>query len=200
MTPDGDRGRPRVSMALVHYPVRARDGEATATAVIPLSVHDLARVARTYDLGAFYVVTPLRSQQALMRRVAHHWEEGYGATYNPTRREALTVVRLAESLNDVVRDLAEREGRIPRMVATGAAGYGKNVTFGVLRRDMWRGEESFLLLFGTSWGLDRGIIDECDLVLEPVRGLAGFNHLPVREAAAIILDRLLGDRGEDIVA
>ncbi|HLB25443.1 MAG TPA: RNA methyltransferase, partial [Nitrospirota bacterium] len=35
-------------------------------------------------------------------------------------------------------------------------------------------------------------IAACDFTLEPNEGLSGYNHLPVRAAAAIILDRLLG--------
>ncbi len=30
------------------------------------------------------------------------------------------------------------------------------------------------------------------MVLAPIDGLSGYNHLPVRAATAIILDRLLG--------
>ena len=33
-----------------------------------------------------------------------------------------------------------------------------------------------------------------DVVLEPIRGTGDYNHLSVRSAASIILDRLLGQR------
>jgi hypothetical protein len=49
-----------------------------------------------------------------------------------------------------------------------------------------------LLLFGTGWGLEKGIVERADIVLAPIDGLSGYNHLPVRAAVAIILDRLLG--------
>ncbi len=179
-------------MALVHYPVRDREGRATSTAVTPLSVHDLSRVARTYAMEALYVVTPLASQKALLRRIERFWSEGAGAEYNPSRREALELVRVADSLNEAVQDMAGRGGGPPKLVATGASGYHGSIGYGELKRDIAAGGGSFLLLFGTSWGLDRDIMDECDYILEPIRGLAGYNHLPVREAAAIIIDRLLG--------
>src|SRR5512138_1167307 len=108
--------RPRVSLALVHYPVRGRGGEVTATAVTPMSVHDLARVARTYDLDALYVVTPLATQKALLRRIERHWTEGFGAAYNPSRREALETVRIVDSLNDAIQDMTARHGGPPRLV------------------------------------------------------------------------------------
>ena len=49
-----------------------------------------------------------------------------------------------------------------------------------------------LLVFGTGWGLAPEVFDRGWTVLEPIRGRGVYNHLPVRAAAAIILDRLLG--------
>jgi hypothetical protein len=184
-------GRPRVSIALVHYPVRGRRGEVTATSLTPLNVHDLARVARTYDLEQVWVVTPLPSQQALLARIGLHWSTGPGREYNPSRREALELVRPAANLNEVIGEAAAG-GVMPKLVATGARGHAKGIGFAALRRDIWTGEEPYLLLFGTGWGLTPEIMEECDRILEPIAGRAGYNHLPVREAAAIIIDRLLG--------
>jgi hypothetical protein len=50
----------------------------------------------------------------------------------------------------------------------------------------------FLVLFGTGWGLTEATLSQADYVLEPIQGRTEFNHLSVRSAAAIILDRLLG--------
>ena len=49
-----------------------------------------------------------------------------------------------------------------------------------------------LLVFGTAWGLEKNLTRNADHALEPIEGNSGFNHLPVRGAVAIILDRLLG--------
>ncbi|NNL76133.1 MAG: RNA methyltransferase, partial [Desulfobacterales bacterium] len=46
-----------------------------------------------------------------------------------------------------------------------------------------------------AWGLTESFITKADYVLEPIAGVADYNHLSVRSAAAIILDRLLGDSG-----
>ena len=51
-----------------------------------------------------------------------------------------------------------------------------------------------LLLFGTGWGLADSILDRVDHCLAPIRGGSDYNHLSVRSAAAITLDRLFGDR------
>jgi hypothetical protein len=59
-------------------------------------------------------------------------------------------------------------------------------------RDLMAGEDSgaFLLVFGTGWGLSEEIMQGADYTLKPVSGYTGYNHLSVRSAAAIILDRL----------
>jgi hypothetical protein len=50
----------------------------------------------------------------------------------------------------------------------------------------------YLLIFGTAWGLPENFIAEADYILNPVIGNTDYNHLSVRSAVAIILDRLFG--------
>ena len=54
-----------------------------------------------------------------------------------------------------------------------------------------KGDISILILFGTGWGLAKEILERADLILSPVLGKGNYNHLSVRSAAAIIVDRLL---------
>ena len=54
--------------------------------------------------------------------------------------------------------------------------------------------QPFLLVFGTGWGLTEEMFDRADFALEPIKGAGDYNHLSVRAAAAIMLDRLLGER------
>ena len=49
-----------------------------------------------------------------------------------------------------------------------------------------------LLLFGTGWGLTQEVVEQADFRLPPIYGREGYNHLSVRSAASIIIDRLLG--------
>ena len=51
-----------------------------------------------------------------------------------------------------------------------------------------------LMVFGTGWGLAPEVMARADLRLAPVQGPSDYNHLSVRAAAAVILDRLLGTR------
>jgi hypothetical protein len=49
-----------------------------------------------------------------------------------------------------------------------------------------------LLLFGTGFGMAPAVLERADLALPPVFGPGAYNHLSVRAAAGIILDRLRG--------
>ena len=65
------------------------------------------------------------------------------------------------------------------------------MTCGAVRQAL--AERPVLLVFGTGHGLAFEALERCDGALRPIRYLEGYNHLPVRGAAAIVLDRLLGD-------
>jgi hypothetical protein len=185
--------RPRVALALVHYPViRDRIGTVGATSVTPLNIHDLARAARTYGVAPLYVVTPLLSQQALVGRILSHYREGHGVAANPTRAEALRDVVLSGSINEALDDLARRDGGNPVVVGTAARQGPKSIGYPELAARMREGSRSWLLLFGTGSGLGPDAAAQCDFFLGPVRGPGEFNHLPVRSAVAVILDRLFG--------
>jgi hypothetical protein len=45
-------------------------------------------------------------------------------------------------------------------------------------------------MFGTAWGLSDSVLADADFVLDPIAGNTEYNHLSVRSAVAIILDRL----------
>lgn len=179
-------------IALMHYPVYDRQERVTASALTTIDIHDLARLARTYGLDGFYVVTPLQSQQALARRLTDHWVRGRGATYNPTRKEALSLVRMADTLEEALEGIEQEKGRRAKTVATAARRYAQARSYGEMTEVLRQGGDApYLILFGTGWGLTREIVEKSDYVLEPIEG-KGYNHLSVRTAAAIILDRLLG--------
>jgi hypothetical protein len=90
--------------------------------------------------------------------------------------------------------MARRRGREPKIVVTGAAGTDASVTSAELAGRFEAGEDDYLLLFGTGWGMTEEIFAVADLVLEPIRGCGDYNHLSVRSAVSIYLDRLFGLR------
>ncbi|MCG6907364.1 MAG: RNA methyltransferase [Anaerolineae bacterium] len=187
---------PNLYVALVHHPVVNKDGDTIAAAVTNLDLHDIARVAKTYGVKGFYVTTPLADQQHLVRRITAHWLEGPGGCHNPKRREALALIRLADSLEQALAEIGREAGERPRTVATAARRRPGSIGFGDLRRQLSGGSPHVLVL-GTAWGLAPSVFEAADTVLEPVEGPSLYNHLSVRAAAAVILDRLLACRAKE---
>ena len=179
-------------IALIHHPVVNKKGVVICSAITNLDLHDIARAARTYGVKGYYVVNPLEDQKILASQVVRHWTEGSGGAINPARREAFGIVRLVDSLDDALEDIGrEAEGPV-RLVATSARPSPKSVTFTEMREKM-TGEGPVLLLFGTAWGMSDELLDRADYLLEPVRGPGDYNHLSVRSAVTVILDRLLAN-------
>jgi hypothetical protein len=181
-------------LALVHYPVLNRKGDIIASAITNLDLHDLARSCCTYGVPACYIVTPLKDQQALANRLTAHWIEGKGGEIMPDRREAMKLLRVVASLASVVEDIAQKTGQPPVLWATTARSEGCGLSHIEARDLLERESRPFLLIFGTGWGLAPQVFDGVDAVLEPIPGVNGYNHLPVRSAASILMDRLLGSR------
>lgn len=181
-------------LALVHFPVTNKKGERVATSITNLDIHDLARSAKTFGADGLYLVTPVPSQQWFARRIIIHWSKGVGAVYNPTRKEALELVRLVDNLEAAVEGIEKETGRRPRLVATTARQRPDAVGFEELRKRIAKSDEPVCLVFGTGWGLHQELFDRMDFVLEPVNGPGPYNHLSVRAAVAIVLDRLMGRR------
>lgn len=184
--------RARVYIALLHYPVYNKRMEVITTSVTNLDLHDISRVACTYQVNGFFIVHPLKSQQELVNQILDYWRNGYGGEYNPDRKEAFQVVRLADSLPEVIANIARETGVKPKIVTTDARVYPNTVGYSLLRERLTQEEECFLLLFGTGWGLSRELMLSADYILEPIAAQRPYNHLSVRSAVAIILDRLLG--------
>jgi hypothetical protein len=174
----------------VHYPVYNNRLAIITTAFTNLDVHDISRAGKTYGIEKFYLVQPNSEQQKLVERVIRHWTEGEGPGLNRSRAEALEFVAVMDTLADAVKDIEKVEGRTPRLVVTDARPRNNMIGYGELREMMTESSDPFLLVFGTGWGLSEEIIEEADYMLKPVSGYTGYNHLSVRSAAAIILDRL----------
>jgi len=170
-----------------------KSGDVIASAVTNLDLHDIARAAKTYGVRGYYVITPVSDQQVLARRIIDHWTGGRGGRYNPVRREALSLIRIRDSLESATDDIRQAVGAGPRTVVT-CARKGEGTLSYERFRGMLGGGEPYLLVLGTAWGLAPELMRGADHRLSPIEGPTAYNHLSVRSAAAIILDRLLGDR------
>lgn len=185
--------RSRVYIALLHYPVYNKRMQVVTTSITNLDLHDISRAARTYQVDGFFIVHPLASQRELLNQILDYWQNGYGGEYNPDRKEAFQVVRLAASLEEVISAIEAEAGVKPRTVTTDARIYPNTVSYRYLRDRLAREEGCLLILFGTGWGLENDLMLSADYILEPIAANSPYNHLSVRSAVAIILDRLLGD-------
>lgn len=149
-------------------------------------------MSKTYGLRQFFVVTPLEDQLKLADRIVKHWTTGYGAAYNHDRRAAMELIELAPSIEEAADRIKERAGTKPLLIATDARDHGmKTIGYDGTAAILCSGQTVFLLL-GTAWGLDRQVLERVDYILEPIKGISDYNHLSVRTAAAVIIDRLVG--------
>lgn len=185
----------RVYVALVHHPVRGRDGRIITTSVTNLDVHDIARSARTYDVTGYFIVTPIEAQRALVEHILGYWRNGDGARRVPERAEAMSRVIPVASVAEALAQ-AQGEGPPPLVMTTSARRGLPSVSYEQARARMAaEPERPVVLLFGTGYGLADELIARADVHLAPIRPGASYNHLAVRSAVAIVLDRLFGDAG-----
>lgn len=180
----------RLALALVHHPVLDRVGAVATTTITTLDLHDLARSALTYGAEALFVTHPVRAQRDLAERVRDHWVEGSGGLRIPDRKPALERVRVLESLDDAARALAP--GAV-ELWTTSARGDG-SLTWPEARALLATPGPPVLVVLGTGWGLAPAVLERATVRLPPICGAAidGYNHLSVRAAGAILLDRLRG--------
>lgn len=186
-------------IALVHHPVLLKNNAAGSSSVTNLDIHDISRIACTYGLSSLQIITPIEDQKILVEELITHWTKGDGAKTNPDRAKALSLAQLADSIDEASQNAARISGTKPLLVGTSAKaekdkkGREKRLAAPFAQIAELAKENNILLVFGTSHGLAPEALERCDYILPPLRYLGHYNHLPVRSACAIILDRLLGD-------
>lgn len=174
-----------ISICLIHYPVKNQNNQIITTSITNLDIHDLARLSTTYGLDGYYIVQPLNKQRELFQELIDYWKKGIGANYNPHRARAFHKIKIMATLEECIQDIGFDKELI--LVATGANIQG-NIGYSQLRE--LAATKNILLLFGTGWGLADSILNKAHYQLEPITGKHGYNHLSVRSAASIIIDRL----------
>lgn len=182
-----------VHVALIHWPIKDRAGNLVCTNVTNFDIHDIARASRTYGVEKYFIVNRMKEQLSFVARVLDHWRVGTGSKYNPKRKTALNMVELAENLDQVIATFKEK----PLVISTSARDRGlRRLSFRDLRQEIWESDSSqpILLVFGTGFGLADSVFEQCDALLEPMKGASAddYRHLSVRSAVSICLDRLLG--------
>ena len=191
------RSHARTHLALVHHPVVDRTGAVVTTALTNFDIHDLARSAMTYGLAGYHIVTPI--DVAARQGRAHRGAVDRRTSRASIARSALALVRTAASIDDVIAELT---------ASTARARGGRDL--GPSRRRFRRPRAArrtscsprprstprrSLILLGTGWGLADALIPSVSRVLAPIEGASDWNHLSVRSAGAVMLDRLFGRAG-----
>ena len=180
-------------IGLLHHPMRNRQGDIVTTSLTSMDVHDIARSARTYGVAQYYIMTPQRSQREIARRIKGYWTEAERKAENSNRGEALELVSVLDKLEEGILDISDREGQEPLLVGTSARNLDeRGMSYDEANRVLREEDEPMFVLFGTGWGMAEELTSQLDYLLPPIEGTGEFNHLSVRAAVAITLDRVRG--------
>ncbi len=184
----------KVYIGLVHYPVYNKNYDIITTAVTNFDVHDISRTAITYGIKNYFIIHPQRKQVEIVQKILDYWQNGFGSIYNPDRNKALTSTMIVSDIEEVIEKIMQKENKKPVVVITDARIYPNTITYDQARTLATNKKNPLLLLFGTGNGLAKNIIEKFDYILEPIKTETNYNHLCVRSAVAIVLDRILGKK------
>ncbi len=180
-----------LAVALVHYPVLTRDGSVVTTAITNLDIHDIARSTYTYGVSRYFIVHPVSAQRELAERVKLHWTEGSGARRIPDRAPPMGGL----SIVSTVEEAQTACGETTELWVTSAQPGREDLSHKAAAKLLRESGPPVLLVLGTGWGLAPEVMENAHTRLAPIVSprADGYNHLSVRAAAAIFLDRLLGE-------
>ncbi|MFO0417067.1 MAG: RNA methyltransferase [Pseudomonadota bacterium] len=181
-----------LNVALLHDGMVDKTGKTVTTSVTLIDVHDISRSCKTYGVDSLFVVHSSQTMRALVRTVKQHWDSDFGSRYNPNRQDALGVLNIANDLDEALMQVERRTGKIPKIIATSARDGEDRISYADMSQKMRQSDDSYLVIFGTGWGMGPELMSRADYILKPIYGPTPYNHLSVRAACAIILDRLQG--------
>ena len=180
-------------VVLMHDQIKIEGGSVGTTSVTSIDIHDTARSCTTYGITNFFIVTPLVDQLSIVHTFLGFWQTEVGKNYNESRYKAISRVKTAVSLEAVLQEIQTETGHKPVIITTSAKQLPHAVAIDFYSQGaVWQHNRPVVLLFGTGQGLADAVIEQSDFLLLPVTGMTPYNHLSVRSAMAIILDRWLG--------
>ncbi|MBY0415916.1 MAG: RNA methyltransferase [Bdellovibrionales bacterium] len=185
----------KLYLGLVHHPIKNKLGELVTTSVTNLDIHDISRSCRTFGVKKYFLVTPFEAQKQLVESILGHWEQDHANAYNPDRQDALAIARAVDSIETAIAEITAIEGKRPFIAVTGANFDSFDGDTQELTKRMEVLNMPCFLLFGTGWGLHPIALEKAEFKLSPIisKNSDGYNHLSVRSAVAIYLDRLFGE-------
>lgn len=182
------------NVILLHENMVDKQAKLITTSLTLIDVHDICRSSCTYGADRVFIAHPSHALRKLARVLQKHWDEGYGATYNPDRKEALSLVRIVTSLDEAIHALELETGYPPILFATSAKDSETRLSFENAKKLINDPENKrpFLMMLGTGWGMSEELLSRAHYILQPLKGPVPYNHLSVRSACAILLDRIFG--------
>lgn len=185
---------PNHYVVIMHSQVIVGDGHKVGhTSVASIDIHDIARSCKTYGIKNFFIVTQLEDQFKIVNTFFDFWHSKKGKDYNLSRYNAIESVILKKTFESVIEHIKQKENADPIIITTSAKPHGNSVKIDYFSQGLvWKENRPVLIVFGTGQGLSDEIMNKSNFILTPIRGLTSYNHLSVRSAAAVILDRWLG--------
>lgn len=181
-------------LAVMHTQINVKDGNRVGeSSIASLDIHDIARSACTYGIKNYFIATPLIDQIRILKTFVDFWHSSAGQKYNMSRYKAVSTIEHAHNFAEIVESITKKEGLKPLIIATSAKqhAHAQHIDY-ASQSEVFRHQRPVLLVFGTGQGLADEILEQCDYLLIPIKGLTDYNHLSVRAAASIILDRWIG--------
>ena len=180
-------------VGLVHYPIYDKHFNVIATAITNYDLHDIARSSMTYGVQKYFIIHHVEGQLDMVHKIIDFWRSSVGRAYNSYRTKAFDSIDIRPSIEAAIEAVTEAEGKRPYVVTTDARTYANTISYKDLRQKRESDDTPILLLLGTGYGMTKETMEQFDFILEPIYGAGEYNHLSVRSAAAIILDRLAGE-------
>lgn len=176
-------------VVLLHYPVYNKNKDIIATSIVTHDIHDISRASKTFGVKKFYLVQPLENERKMVERIILFWNTK-GKDYNPNRLEAVSVISMKSDFESVIEEIESTEQAKPILIGTSAKKQEvENINFEKTALFLTQ-NNTVVLIFGTGWGIANEIKCKLDYFLPPIEGSGEFNHLSVRSAVSIILDRI----------
>lgn len=179
-----------IYVAIIHYPVYDINRKIIVSSIVPYDIVDMSRACRTFGVKKFFIIHPFKAQRETVKRIINFWTKEKGSFYNEDRKEALKLVEIKRNLNDVLKEIEKIENKKPKIILTSAKKYDGAIDYKTIKEII--NENPTLIVFGTGWGIVVNKINY-DYILEPIYGFPegnDYNHLTVRSACSIILDRI----------
>jgi hypothetical protein len=183
-----------LNVILLHDQMVDKQGKLITSSLTMIDVHDLARSSRTFGVKQTFIAHPAPTIRKLARTLKTHWEEGFGSTYNPNRKDALEIIDIVSDLDEAIHKIELRTGKLPVLIATSAKAGENRIGTEALRKRIHSEDQPFLIMLGTGWGMCDELLARAQLFLEPICGPGDYNHLSVRSACAIMLANLMARR------